>query len=255
VKALLATVLVSCLLSPATVPQGLLSSTVNCHISADMKECGLALWERGWEPVEICDALGFSASSLYRWRRIFEERGTVNRPPSPLCGRPRILIRAVLNDIHQLLLSDPHLYLDELLLLLAVNHGLMISRSALQENLEKAGLSRKILQKIAIERNDELRADFRDFIENEDHFHGDGSEFVFLDETSKDERSYAQLQGRSLAGERAILKDVFVRGDRYSILAALTLDGYMAVHVEMDAFDSLQFFEFVADEVVCLNFD
>ena len=76
---------------------------------------------------------------------------------------------------------------------------------------------------------------------------------MFLDETSKDERSYARLQGRSLAGERAVLRDVFVRGDRYSVLAALTLDGYMSVRVVMDAFDSLEFFEFVADEVVCSN--
>jgi transposase len=226
---------------------------VNHRISADMKECGLSLWERGWEPEEICDTLGFSARSLRRWRRIFEEHGTVNRPPSPLRGRPRIIIRAVLNHIHELLLTDPDMYLDELLLLLAINHGLAISRSALQYNLEKAGLSRKILQRIAAERDNALRAEFHDFIQNGDYFAGDGSEFVFLDETSKDERSYARLQGRSLAGERAVLRDVFVRGDRYSVLAALSLDGYMAVHVVMDAFDSLEFFEFVADEVVCSN--
>lgn len=44
-----------------------------------------------------------------------------------------------------------------------------------------------------------------------------------------------------------------MRGDRYSILAALPLNGYMAVHVVIDAFDTLEFFEFVADEVVCSN--
>ena len=183
---------------------------VNRRISADMKECGLSLWEHGWEPEEICDTLGFSAWSLYQWRKICEEHGTVNRPPSPLRGRPRLVIRAVLNQIHELLLADPDLYLDELLLLLATNHGLAISRSALQENLKNAGLSQKILQKIAAECDDTLRAEFRDFIQNEEYFFGDGSEFVFLDETSKDERSYAQLRGRSLVGERAILRGVFV---------------------------------------------
>ena len=72
----------------------------------------------------------------------------------PLCGQPQLVIRAVLNQIHKLLLTDPDLYLDELLLLLATNHGLAISRSALHENLKNAGLSQKILQKIAAERDD-----------------------------------------------------------------------------------------------------
>ena len=76
------------------------------------------------------------------------------------------------------------MYLDELLLLLATNHGLAISHLVLQENLEKAGLSLKILRKIAAECDDALRAEFRDFIQ---YFFGNGSEFVFLDETSKDE--------------------------------------------------------------------
>jgi len=110
-----------------------------------MKECGLSLWECGWEPAEICDVLGFSTRSLRRWMTIFEEHGAVNRPPSPLRGRPQIIIRVVLNYIQELFRTDPDLYLDELLLLLAANHGIAISRSALQNNLENAGLSRKIL--------------------------------------------------------------------------------------------------------------
>lgn len=85
--------------------------------------------------------------------------------------------------------------------MLAINPGLAISCSALQNNLEKAGLFHKILQKIAAEQDDTLRAEFHDFIQNENYFSGDSSEFVFLDETSKDEQSYVQLRERSLAGE------------------------------------------------------
>ncbi|TFK63036.1 hypothetical protein BDN72DRAFT_742110, partial [Pluteus cervinus] len=59
-----------------------------------------------------------------------------------------------------------------------------------------------------------------------------------IDETSKNERSYARTHGRSLQGEPAILKDVFVRGDRYSLVAALTVDGYIAAHAVPGSLDS-----------------
>ncbi|OJA19936.1 hypothetical protein AZE42_08043 [Rhizopogon vesiculosus] len=36
---------------------------------------------------DICEVLSVSKSSCYRWRRIFDEFGTVKKPPSPLVGR------------------------------------------------------------------------------------------------------------------------------------------------------------------------
>ena len=75
-----------------------------------MKECGLSLWDCGWEVEDICETLGFSHASLYRWRQILEQYGTVIRPPSPLHGRPRILTQAIIDALHHLLID---LYLDE----------------------------------------------------------------------------------------------------------------------------------------------
>ena len=60
---------------------------------------------------------------------------------------------------------------------------------------------------------------------------GNRSEFICLDETSKNEHSYARRYGLAPAGQRAELKDVFVHGDRYSLLAAMTIDGYLATRV------------------------
>jgi hypothetical protein len=111
-------------------------------------------------------------------------------------------------------------------------------------------LTRKVLQKIAIERDEALRADFQQLLADEGLFCGDGSEFVCLDETSKNERTYARTYGRSTIGERAVFKDVFVRGDRYSVVAAISIDGYLAVHVTPGSVDSLEFYYFVQDQVV-----
>ena len=54
---------------------------------------------------------------------------------------------------------------------------------------------------------------------------------VFVDETSKDERTVYRHYGRSVIGTRATIRANFVRGERYSMVAALSLDGYESVHV------------------------
>jgi hypothetical protein len=37
----------------------------NCHISADLKECVLHLWEAGWSRSDLCSVLCVSQASLY----------------------------------------------------------------------------------------------------------------------------------------------------------------------------------------------
>ncbi|TFK63035.1 hypothetical protein BDN72DRAFT_737107, partial [Pluteus cervinus] len=114
---------------------------VNRHISPDLKECALNLWAKGWDLDDVCDIFSVSKASLYRWRELFDEFGSVTRPPSPLRGRPRILIRATLDAIHELYRSSPDLYLDEVVLWLAVHHDIVISLATLQRNLEDVGLT------------------------------------------------------------------------------------------------------------------
>ncbi|KAG2344655.1 hypothetical protein BDR05DRAFT_881783 [Suillus weaverae] len=65
---------------------------VNRRISKDLKECALTLWDHGWEVKDICEVLGVSRASCFRWRNMFEELGTVARPPSPLVGCTRTIM-------------------------------------------------------------------------------------------------------------------------------------------------------------------
>jgi hypothetical protein len=137
--------------------------------------------------------------------------------------------------IQDLFSEESDLYLDEVCTWLAFEHDIIISPSALSRNLEQAGLTRKVLQKLAIEHDEAHREEFKDSLQN--HFIGDGSEFVVLDETSKNERTYARLYGRAARGKRATLTDVFVRGDRYSLCAAMTVEGYIAARVVEGSYD------------------
>src|ERR1700728_934163 len=103
---------------------------VNRRISKDIKETALVLWDVGWEMDDICSALAISRSSVYRWQSILNEHGSVNRPPSPLRGRPRILTRALLAAC-QTLYQEESLYLDEIVTWLALTHDIVISVSTL----------------------------------------------------------------------------------------------------------------------------
>jgi hypothetical protein len=114
-----------------------------------------------------------------------------------------------------------------LVLWLGVQHNIAISVSALHETLKIAGLTRKILHKVAIGRDEDLRQQWRDMQASED-FLPHGSQFICLDETSKNELTYARKHGRAYSRDRAELRDVFVRGDRYSLVAALSVDCYIA---------------------------
>jgi hypothetical protein len=56
---------------------------------------------------------------------------------------------------------DADLFLDEVCTWLTFEHNIIISLSTLSRTLEQAGLTRKILQKLAVERDDIRREEFQ----------------------------------------------------------------------------------------------
>ena len=225
----------------------------NRRISEDIKLCALRLWASGWLEADICEALQVSRSSLFRWQSLHEEFGRPVNPPSPIRGRSRIIARAIIEEVHRLHASDPDMYLDELQYWLALHHDIAISIPALQRNLTETGLTRKLLLKIASERDQQLRDEWNEQIRN--NFSPTGNQLIFIDEASKNDHDTACRYGRSLSGKRAEFVDVFVRGDRYSIAAALSIDGYIATRVVPGSFNSIDFAGFVAEEVVSFLHD
>jgi len=143
---------------------------------------------------------------------------------------------------------SPDMYLDELVWWLAIHHDIVISVSGLHRNLVEAGLTRKLLHKIAFERDEILRAEYHTQIgENSG---GSGEEFVCVDEVSKNDHHTAHRHGRALSGEQAEFFDYFVQGQRYSLVAAITTDGYLAAQAIPGSFDSDEFYDFIVEQVV-----
>jgi len=76
---------------------------------------------------------------------------------------------------------------------------------------------------------------------------GDSDFLVMADETSKNDLTLAHQFGRALAGECTAFTDVFTQGQRYTLTAAISHQGYIAAKVVPGSFDSFDFFEFVAE--------
>lgn len=222
----------------------------NRRISSDLKDCALELWTVGWDIEDVCFAFRVSPRSLYRWRDIFEEFGQVTKPPSPLRGRDRIVSLAALTAIREVYFKDATVMLDELAWHLAIHHDIAISISALQATLVRAGLTRKVLQKTASERDEVQREEYRGCIRDPAKFSGTGMEFVAVDESSKDERTLSRGYGRSPLGQRAESSEDFVRADRYTLTAAMSTEGYIATRIILGSMDAYEFFDFIVEDVV-----
>lgn len=76
-------------------------------------------------------------------------------------------------------------------------------------------------------------------------------QLIFMDEAAKDERSLSHGYGYSLKNTFATKKNVFVRGIRYTILPALSLQGIIAVDIIEGNCTKERFKEFVISNVVC----
>ncbi len=75
-------------------------------------------------------------------------------------------------------------------------------------------------------------------------------QLIFIDETAKDERSLNRAYGYSTINTRAKKSVVFVRGNRYTILPALTLDGFIAAEIIEGSCNKEKFQTFIVNQVV-----
>jgi len=216
------------------------------RISSDRKERALYLFlEQGWEIERVAEALGVSEKSIERWEENYDIHGSVN-PPTPLRGRPRLLTERMTEELHDLITENPSLLLDEIGEWLAIYHDQPISTTALHDNLRDLGLTYKRLKRIAAERDDAYRADWLHNITA----HYTAHQLVFLDESSKDDRTMLRRYGRAISGQSPVDIVSLNRGIRYSILPALTVDGYLAVRAVEGSIEGAEFYDFVLNDVL-----
>jgi len=218
------------------------------RIDTGVKERALQLIAEGWPLQHIIEVFGVSRRSIGRWADNYNAFGSV-KPTTVITGRPRALNPTAIEGLYDLLAESPELYLNEIAEYLTLYHDLPISITALHGNLTELGLTWKIMQRAALERDDALRAAWLE----DTLLRYTADEMVFLDESSKDGHTIFRKYGRSPRGERSVIQGVQDRGTRYSILPAITLDGYIAVRVVEGSVDGAEFFDFVLNDLVSVK--
>lgn len=180
---------------------------------------------------------------LQRWR----ELGEIVREPH------REGPRRVMNDVHikfvlAILAHSPDLYLEEIRDELWYRHNVNVPLSTLDYNLKELDITTKSLSKRAIEQTLDKRVSY--LVEAGVEL---AERFVFVDESAVNMLTTYRSRGRAKRGERAYKITHFVRGDRYSVLPALSLGGLLWIGTTLGSFNGPLFIQFLDGLLAHMN--
>ncbi|CAE6531356.1 unnamed protein product [Rhizoctonia solani] len=182
---------------------------------------------------------GLSEQTVCSIRKRWEEG--IYRAHQPIgVGRPQTLDIGDVWSLCDRLAQDPDVFLDELQRELSDAAGVDVHVSTVWRALQRLGVTRKVLDKRAMEICDEERAEFQQAIRA---FRP--SQVVAVGENAINRRMTYQNRGYALAGDRAVKRAFFVRGKRYSILPALCIAGILTALIIEGAYDTALFLEFL----------
>ncbi|KAG1882134.1 hypothetical protein F4604DRAFT_1537754, partial [Suillus subluteus] len=160
-------------------------------ISDNVKQAAIHLYEQNLLSLQdILDCCRFSQRTWYHILRLWRDTGDVANHPRGVRGHVRRLEREDIEYLLELVHDNPDYFLDELVSLARTNRFISIHFTTVFNELERAGMSRKKLKCIALERNEELHAAF---IARMSQY--DATEIGFIDEVSKDERTLGRHYG------------------------------------------------------------
>jgi len=168
-----------------------------CHISHDLKiaamirlhECQLL------DLTNILECCTFYRRTWFCILKLWHKTGDMVSKSTSLHGQVRSIDFSDVRYLQYLINQNPNYFLNELLYLLKTNHFISVHYSTICCELSRAGISCKKLQKVANERNKELRMDF---IWRMAQYAPD--EIGFIDEVSRDERSVGRHYGWATRG-------------------------------------------------------
>lgn len=220
------------------------------RLSRDVKLAAVRLWEGNLLALpDILNCCNFSRATFYRIMNLWQETGDVVSHRNPSYRQNRLLDGTDIQYLKQLIEENPDYFLDELLRLLKTNRFISVHYTSIHNQLLYCGVSRKKLQRIASERNEDYRANFIARIaQYAPH------ELGFIDEVSKDERSIGRRYGRSRRGRRARKSQPFVRGRRTSTVGCLTLDGFVSGTSVEGSFTKVSFLDWLEHSLVSIHF-
>jgi transposase len=204
--------------------------------------------EYGYSVHKICVLLGIKKTFTYRTLQLHRSFGITVE--SRQMGRRRTLTTTDISFILALLNHHHTVYLDEIQEALWLRRGVKASTPNLTRTLRRLQFTHKDVSSKALERSDRHRAIYMNRIAD---IVTDPNQLMFGDEASKDERTSNRRKGWSRRGVRCVQRKCFVRGNRYSLLPIITLDGIVTHDIIRGSVTSERFVEFLRELVVSLD--
>ncbi|CAB4484294.1 unnamed protein product [Rhizophagus irregularis] len=217
-------------------------------LSEDLKWRIIYYYEEGYKSKEIAKRLYVSKITITNICKIFDKWECVNDSFTRKLGKRKIFTSEDMQILQDIVQKKVDYYLDELIYKMEIKTGKLVSIPILCRSFQHCGIIRKKLQKVAHEQNETLRGFFMYQIGIEYN----AEQLIFIDETSKDERSISRLYGYSYKNCRAKKKVIFIRGKHYTILPALTVDGFIAADIMEGSCDKDRFRTFIITQVVII---
>lgn len=198
---------------------------------------------------EIAHLARCDPSTVYRVLSTFNVHGNVYNPEVQARCRHRVLDMNAVNFVLSEIRANPAIYLDEIQRLLIERLEVHVSIATLSRTIHRLGHSHKLISSIALQRNELLCstwiAEYGDIPKNY---------FVWLDESSVDNLTHQRLYGWAPIGLSCVRRTTTIRGERFSILPALTTDGIIALDIFIGSVTKDIFIQFLEEELVRFDF-
>lgn len=204
---------------------------------------------------EIERILGIKKTVVYDTLAIYQRfrvsyNPNVMRWRSP--GRQRKLDSIDIQLIKSLVRQNPCIYLDELQDELLTLRNVSVSVPTLFQTLRRLCFFHKRISAKALERNDSERCAYMNYIAN---LVTDPAQLMFIDEAACNKKNPTRASGWSFIGTKCVEHRCFVRGQRFSILPVLSMDGIIAHDVIPGSVTSVTFVNFLCQNVVSTSHD
>jgi len=209
------------------------------HISKEVKEIIVRL-THNFTAKETAGILEVSERTVRRVRHLAMTTGRVVSIPLEV-GRRRVITGLDAAYLESCIEHTPDLFLRELQERLYRARDIYVNISTISDTLHRRGFTRKKVTREASERNEELRDAYRRRIA--ENYRPD--QLVFLDESACNRITARRSMAWAPVGTRARRRDCFIRGQRYSILPAISLDGLLFLLVLNRPFKAVDFNDFV----------
>ena len=221
--------------------------TISCDLKARIP---ILFFEQDFTVDQICVILGVKKSLVYKSLQYFRAYGTAHNPHARKTGRSRTLSPLDIKFIAALVAQRHCIYLDEICQVLSEQRGCVVSIATLSRTLQRLDFSRKCVSRRALERNDILRAAFMNHIAD---VATNPDMLMFIDEAARNRRTSGRSRGWAFTGDRCIQHRFFVRGQRFSILPVLTIDGLITHDIIPGSINAERFFQFLQELVIPLT--